>query len=166
VCAEPHKAATYLRAAANGIIDDESGPMKRDREKGVGLLETVAAMTIAAVAAATAVHAFRATRSAARMEMARVTLVLTLLEARRTAYVGETDIDVALAIGSEQVQLVSGGETLRTVALPAGAYIAGTNRRARVSFQPTGLADNATIRIADRDGGNVEVVVNQRSMVH
>jgi len=134
---------------------------------GFGLLEAVVALAVAALAALAASLATREAISAIRLDIARCTLSLALLEARREAYARESTCELRVPRGATETVLLASERAPQATPLPRGIFVAATNRRAAVRFHGSGFADNATLVLADATTGRtVEVVVNQRGGIH
>lgn len=118
-------------------------------------------LALAAIAASTLLASLAPLGCALRVDAARSALVAALVEARRLAYALETDVDVEVAAGDADVVVRppgtkrSLGERVRVVAAPADGA---------VGFRATGLADNATVRVAC-GASSASVVVNQRGVI-
>ena len=111
-------------------------------------------------------EAGRSWKARASLEAARVTTLLALLEARRQAYLTEGTAELRAEPGATHVTVVTSGLAERRLALPAEVTVADVSRGGRVRFFPSGLAENATIRLAlGSDAAGVAVVTNQRGEV-
>ncbi len=123
-------------------------------------------MAIVAVASVSAIGGMRSLARDAGLESARRILVDALLEARRIAYVSADGASLVVEPGSSSVSIVTAAGTSRSVKLPAGAVVTSAPADGDVSFRASGLADNATIRLAiGATASEVAVVVNQRGVV-
>lgn len=131
------------------------------RCRGAGLVEACVALALVAVAASAMFSSVAPLGCALRVDAARSALVAALVEARRRAYALETDVDVEVAEGAGEVVVRppgsarSLGERVRVVAGPGDGAI---------GFRATGLADNATVRVACGNSA-AAVVVNQRGAI-
>src|SRR5262245_48026121 len=85
-----------------------------------------------------------AVETGARLEAGRVDLVLALAEARRVAYVQQTTVLAAAAVGDKEVLLVPELDEPYTVPLPAGVAVSAAPARGGVLFHQSGWAENAT----------------------
>lgn len=130
-------------------------------DRGSTLLETCAALALAATAAVAMLSGTRPLACALRVGAARTALVDALLEARREAYLRETTTSLAVTIGSGSVTLQPSG-SIRD--LGDGVSIRSGPSDGEVQFRATGLADNATLEIACGDS-TASVVVNQRGVI-
>jgi type II secretory pathway pseudopilin PulG len=139
---------------------------KRRRNCGATLLELLFTLAVVSTAAAMAGSAIRGLSRATTVETARLRTLATLLAARRRAYSDEATVQVDVAGGTDALTLRNPDGTNVRVALPAGTTVAHSVAAGRVRFFASGLADNATIVLADTEAlQQATVVVNQRALV-
>jgi prepilin-type N-terminal cleavage/methylation domain-containing protein len=142
------------------------GRARLGRSRGFTLLELLATVAIASLAAGLAVDAGSAWKHLAGLEGARLTTVLALLEARRRAYLTEATAELAAEPGTKELVVTAAGLTPVRLALPAEAVVREISRSGRIRFFASGLAENATIRLGSGTSDDaVAVVVNQRGEV-
>lgn len=123
-------------------------------------------MALAALTAGLAVAGLTALGRAGRLEGARILVALALLGAERAAYASGETVEAVVAEGSSEIVVRGPGSKLDRVALPGGVIVAGAPARSRIRFRASGLADNATVRLAEPGyGAEATVVVNQRGLV-
>ncbi len=132
---------------------------------GASLLETLAALSIAAVAMTFGLQTARAVASTLRLEAARLITLRAMLGARRLAYASAGP--VVATPSARAIDVDAGPAGTRRFALPATTSIIEQPRSGRVRFHASGLADNATLVLGCASCGETttRVVVNQRAMV-
>jgi len=128
---------------------------------GFSLVESVVALALAALTAATGIAGAGALADSLYVEAARRLVIDALLEGRRLAYLHETTVTVRTALAASVVEILP---AYRRVELPTGVAITDAPADAGVDFRSSGLADNATLRLA-RHGVAATIVVNQRGTV-
>lgn len=129
--------------------------------RGATLIETCAALALATLAANVLVAGFRPLTCSLKVEAARGILQGALYEARRQAFLRETSVAVATPEGGSEV-LVGADESRRD--LGDGVRLVSVPSDGNVLFHASGLADNATVRLAC-DSAAASVVVNQRGVI-
>lgn len=125
------------------------------------MLDTCAALALTATATLALLSGVRPLGCAIQVEAARATLRSALLEARRSAYLRADNTTVETTAGSNQVRVLPAGSTR---SLGQGVVLTSVPADGNVQFRATGLADNATLRLAC-GGATASVVVNQRGVV-
>lgn len=128
---------------------------------GFSLLESIVALALAGLTGAAAVAGAAALADSLRVETARRLVIDALLEGRRLAYLGETPVTVRVAVAASFVEIVP---ARRRVELPGGVVILDAPADAGIDFRASGLADNATVVLANQRD-RATIVVNQRGMV-
>ena len=129
--------------------------------RGASLIEMAMATALAGLLATAGVAALRPLSSAASLEAARLTLIDALIEARRRAYETEAAASVFVSVGSGSLRVEPDGGSR---SLGAGVSITSAPADSSIQFRASGLADNATVRLA-AGGAAAVVVVNQRGMI-
>lgn len=141
---------------------DRRNPRRgRARERGATLLETCAALALAASAIATVLAGLGPLSCAVKTEAARTVLRSTLLDARRAAYQGEANVVVDTPIGGSDITIRPPGSVR---SLGQGVRVASGPADGSIQFRGSGLADNATVAVAC-GASTASVVVNQRGVV-
>jgi prepilin-type N-terminal cleavage/methylation domain-containing protein len=136
------------------------------RSRGFTLVELLATVAIASLAAGLAIDAGGAWKHLADLEGARLTTVLALLEARRRAYLTESTAELVAEPRASELSVTAAGLPPVRLTLPAAISVREIPRGGRIRFFASGLAENATIRLGTETGGDaVVVVVNQRGEV-
>jgi Tfp pilus assembly protein FimT len=135
------------------------------RTAGFSLFELVAGLAVAATVAGSATLALPPVIAKVRLAAAAHRLAATLRQARGRALARNLRIDVRFDVvrGTWDVQEV-GGVALETQALPAGVAFGSLPSSARVRFDTTGGAENATI-VLNAATSVRRIVVNQRGRV-
>ncbi|HEY2776040.1 MAG TPA: hypothetical protein VGK20_18510 [Candidatus Binatia bacterium] len=133
----------------------------RHDRSGISLLDACAALALSSIAAVVMVRGAKPMACAIRVETARSTLIDSLLEARRSAYEMEAKAWVEARAGSSSVAVRPSG---KNYSLGDGVALQSVPADGTVSFQASGLADNATLVLACTDA-TASVVVNQRGVI-
>ncbi|HYC54542.1 MAG TPA: hypothetical protein VEL28_06370 [Candidatus Binatia bacterium] len=129
--------------------------------RGATLIEMVAAMALAGLAASLIAAGLGQLTQAAALEAGRLTLVDALTEARLLSYEREAPAAVETAIGGMELRIRPDRKRRE---LPPGVSIADAPADQSIEFRASGLADNATIAL--RAGSSTAaVVVNQRGVI-
>lgn len=133
---------------------------------GFTLLELCAVMALAALTATMAVAGLGALEHAGRLEGARLLVGLTLMRAERAAYASGETVEAVVAEGASEVVVRGPEGDVYRVALPAGVLVTAAPARSRIRFHASGLADNATVKLAEPGRrGEATIVVNQRGLM-
>jgi prepilin-type N-terminal cleavage/methylation domain-containing protein len=142
-------------------------PKRRRRGyRGFTLLELCAVMALAALTAGLAVAGVTALERAGRLEGARLLVGLALTGAERAAYASGETVEAVVAEGADEVVVRGPGTEVDRVALPAGVVVTAAPARSRIRFRASGLADNATVKLAEPGyPGEATIVVNQRGLL-
>lgn len=130
-------------------------------QRGTSLLETCAALALAAAAAAALVSGVHPLSCALRVDAGRNVLIGAMLEARREAYAAGITTTVEASEGGDRVTLQPSG---RIQSLGEGVTLVSVPADGNVQFRAAGLADNATLVVACGDA-EAKVVVNQRGVI-
>ena len=135
------------------------------RTAGFSLLELVAGLALTATVAGSATLALPPVVAKIRLAGAAHRLAAALRQARGRALARNARVDVRFDVGRNAWDVREvGGLALEAQALPAGVGFGSVPAGARVRFDTTGGAENATIVLAA--GTSVRrVVVNQRGRV-
>ena len=109
-----------------------------------------------------------AVASGARLEAGRIELVLALSQARRLAYVRQTDVLAAAAEGDRELLVVPESSDAIALPLTSGVMLASVPARGGVLFHQSGWAENATFELAPSvasRSGTRRVIINQRGRI-
>jgi len=132
------------------------------------LLELVLCLALFVLLSYGTWQSVNAVEMGARLEAARIDLVLALSEARRIAYERQTTVLAAAAAGDREVLLVPESGAPFAEALPGGIAVSAAPARGGVLFHQSGWAENATFELGavnDSKPGHRRVIVNQRGRI-
>jgi hypothetical protein len=134
----------------------------------MSVLELVVSLALLSLVGLGAWSGLESLQASARLEAARMDLLVALCEARRSAYATQETVFAAAAVGDTDVVVRRADGSERRVPLRDGLAIVGAPARGGVSFWQSGWAENGTFTVGWPSAGHrgtAAVIVNQRGRI-